>query len=70
MVKGFHPSRPSYPITTNVSNNISNLQGWLPGTSQSNSIGISHSLRDNIKKRTNTLVDKDTALIIAGDKLT
>lgn len=70
MVKGFHPSRRSYPIPTNVSNNISNLQGWLPGTSQSNSIGIPHSLRDNIKKRTNTLVDKDTALIIAGDKLT
>jgi len=70
MVKGFSPSSRSYAITTNVSNKISNLQGWLPGTNQSNSIGIPHNMNNNIKKRTNTLINKDDAINIAGGKLT
>jgi surface protein len=45
-------------------------RGWLPGSSQSNSIGIPHNLVHKTRERTNTLVTREAAANIAGGQLT
>ena len=45
-------------------------KGWLPGSSQSNSVGIPSHLVNKVKERTNTLVTKQQATQIAGGPLT
>ncbi len=45
-------------------------RGWLPGSNQSNSIGIPVHLINKVKEKTNTLVTKENAQNIAGGILT
>lgn len=45
-------------------------RGWLPGSSQSNSIGIPHNLVHKTRERTTTLVTREAAANIAGGQLT
>ena len=45
-------------------------RGWLPGTSQSNTIGIPSHLVNKVRDKTNTLVTKENAQNIAGGTLT
>ena len=41
-------------------------RGWLPGSSQSNAIGIPAHLVNKVRERTTTLVTRDAASNIAG----
>ena len=43
-----------------------NDRGWLPGSSQANSIGIPTHLINKVRQRTNTLVHRDSINNIAG----
>ena len=52
MVKGFNPSRRAYPISTEVSNKVSNQKGWMVGTNVTYGIGIQANLNRVIAERT------------------
>lgn len=45
-------------------------RGWLPGSNQSNSVGIPVHLINKVREKTNTLVTKENAQNIAGGPLT
>lgn len=45
-------------------------RGWLPGSSQANTIGIPHNLVNKTREKTTTLVTRDVAANIAGGQLT
>ena len=44
-------------------------RGWLPGSSQANTIGIPHNLVNKTREKTTTLVTKEAAANIAGGPL-
>ena len=52
---GFHPSRRAYPVSTSVSNTISNKKGWMVGTNASHGIGIPANLNTVVSTRTTPL---------------
>jgi hypothetical protein len=52
MVNGFNPSRRGYPVSTSVSNSVSNKKGWMVGTNVTHGIGIQANLNRVINERT------------------
>ena len=45
-------------------------RGWLPGSTQANTIGIPYNLVNKTREKTTTLVTKEAAANIAGGNLT